>query len=206
MGPIFTVMVRGNKDMKHEKTHEWKVDSGNSITFSQIDSGYSLDFASTIHKIQGETLDKIVVDLNYNPKVPRVLSLPALYVVLSRIRMASDLRLLPFIPDLGKDHLYKLSHNPIYSMFMNSFDKNGKFCAKKLNNMINQQKKQQEEKEKQQQKSAETLAPGKIHSFNGSKRGVTLLQKGVDNARKQQKICINNNHINIQDKENQPPS
>lgn len=56
--------------------------------------GYELGFAITFHKIQGQTCDKIIVDLKKRPFQPQV-SFATFYVAISRVQRSLDLRLLP---------------------------------------------------------------------------------------------------------------
>jgi hypothetical protein len=53
---------------------------------------YELGFALTYHKLQGQTVRKIVLDINSHPK--KNVTLAALYVGLSRVRCGDDVRLL----------------------------------------------------------------------------------------------------------------
>lgn len=54
-----------------------------------------LGFALTVHKCQGATLGKVILDIGVNPFKP--ISIQMLYVALTRVRSGSDLRLLPFM-------------------------------------------------------------------------------------------------------------
>jgi len=45
-----------------------KVDGGLSIKYHSF--GYDFTFATTYHKIQGQTIDKIILDLNSSPSKP----------------------------------------------------------------------------------------------------------------------------------------
>jgi hypothetical protein len=55
---------------------------------------YMLAFAMTIHKAQGRTLRKVIIDLTCHPDGKRRLTFPAVFVALSRVRTRFDLRLL----------------------------------------------------------------------------------------------------------------
>jgi hypothetical protein len=57
---------------------------------------YDLGYAVTTYKLQGCTLDKLIVDLNQRPQGLKGLSLRALYVIISRLRNFKDLRIMPF--------------------------------------------------------------------------------------------------------------
>ena len=66
-------------------------------------------FSLTVHKIQGQTCDKLIIDLNKTPIRPK-LNFQGLVVLLSRVRSSTNLRLLPS-PTLQSDyrHLLKLN-------------------------------------------------------------------------------------------------
>ena len=51
-------------------------------------------FSLTVHKIQGQTCDKLIIDLNKTPIQPH-LTFQGLVVLLSRVRSSTNLRLLP---------------------------------------------------------------------------------------------------------------
>lgn len=64
------------------------------------DFGYDLAYSVTYHKVQGQTLDKVILDLNgCNTSA---LSLAALYVGLSRVRLGRKIRILPISNDTRK--------------------------------------------------------------------------------------------------------
>ena len=68
-----------------------------------------LGFAITVHKVQGKTCDKIILDLNDRPFKPKI-NFHALYVALSRVKNSKNIRLMPVQP--GKfdlSHLEKLA-------------------------------------------------------------------------------------------------
>ena len=54
-----------------------------------------LAFAITFHKVQGQTLPKVILDLNMRPKALGNVDFHALYVGLTRIKHAYDIRILP---------------------------------------------------------------------------------------------------------------
>lgn len=56
-----------------------------------------LAFACTYHKVQGKTLKKVILDVNKPPGRKGRISLSALYVALTRVRRASDMRMLPIL-------------------------------------------------------------------------------------------------------------
>jgi hypothetical protein len=71
---------------------------------------YELGFAVTYHKVQGQTLSKIILDLSLHPAL--ALELPSLYVGLSRVRHLADLRILPWRSvTTSRAHLLKFQHD-----------------------------------------------------------------------------------------------
>jgi hypothetical protein len=52
--------------------------------------GYELGFTIIFHKIQGQTCDKLIVDLNKRPFQPQV-TFATFYVAISRVWCSSDL-------------------------------------------------------------------------------------------------------------------
>ncbi len=59
--------------------------------------GIDLGFSITMHKIQGQTCSKLIIDLNYRPFQPRI-TFSAFYVAVSRVRRSEDLRRMPNQP------------------------------------------------------------------------------------------------------------
>ena len=57
-------------------------DSNGKLLYNVVGAGYALTFASTVHGVQGSTLNRIVLDLNYNPSMKNGWLLSALYVAL----------------------------------------------------------------------------------------------------------------------------
>jgi hypothetical protein len=83
---------------------------GGPLRCSVIDPGYELAFAITFHSVQGATLRRVVLDLNFNSLMPSGLPLSSIYVGLSRVRRGLDLRVLPTLSSTGIDHLLQLEH------------------------------------------------------------------------------------------------
>lgn len=68
-----------------------------SKMLAYYDFGFELAYAITYHKVQGQTFSKVILDLNSS-----VLTLPAFYVGLSRVRHGNDIRILPIAPETRK--------------------------------------------------------------------------------------------------------
>lgn len=69
----------------------------NKIKLQTTSHGIDLGFSVTLHKIQGQTCSKLIVDLNHRPFMPQV-TFPELYVAVSRVRRGEDLRIMPIQP------------------------------------------------------------------------------------------------------------
>ena len=67
---------------------------------------YELGFSATFHKVQGITVDKIILDLARRPSMLGRLDFSAVYVALSRVRTLDGIRILPFRAR-GDNHLRK---------------------------------------------------------------------------------------------------
>jgi hypothetical protein len=48
----------------------------------------------TVHKAQGRTINKVVLDLNYKPNYNKRLKFDGIFVALSRVRCRSNIRLI----------------------------------------------------------------------------------------------------------------
>ena len=77
-------------------------------------------FAITFNKCQGSTLPQVILDLNQMPGGPLPpLKFSSAYVGLSRVRHASDVRLLPITTF---HHLYKLHPNPKLWLWLQGYE------------------------------------------------------------------------------------
>ena len=75
---------------------------------------YELAYCFTFHKIQGVTVDEIVLDLGKRPHVLGHLDFFGVYVALSRVRSLEGIRILPFRA-AGDDHLRRFK-KPIFPL------------------------------------------------------------------------------------------
>ena len=74
----------------------------------QLSFPVELAFALTLHKAQGATLGRVVVQLNRRPRKLKPLSHSALYVALTRVKTSSDLRIFPPEAGFGLHYLTQL--------------------------------------------------------------------------------------------------
>jgi len=102
-----------------KRTQSLKRSDGKNV--KNHDFGYSLAFSVTYHKIQGKTVSKLVLDLNQNSLVP--LNLQSLYVGISRVRSANDMRILPAISlsSVSWSHLTSLHQSEEYLQWADSY-------------------------------------------------------------------------------------
>ena len=76
----------------------------------------SQPWAMTFQKLQGRTMEKLIVDINKRPFLPEV-TLDGLNVALTRVRSGSNMRRMPCQPNGNWKHLYRLSHNPLLKIY-----------------------------------------------------------------------------------------
>ena len=104
----------------------------------QIKPTMELDmgFALTVHKCQGATLGKVILDIGVNPFKP--ISIQMLYVALTRVRSGSDLRLLPFILEHNQHRrtLQKLQFPLYLRCMMAGFRADGFFDSEVARKMV----------------------------------------------------------------------
>ena len=71
----------------------------------------TLSFALTYNKLQGQTLHKIILNLNKTPRALKGLTFNHFYVGLSRAKTKMGIRFMPFYSNRGKhDHLFTKKH------------------------------------------------------------------------------------------------
>ena len=98
------------------------------IAYEQFE--YELGSASTVYKMQGETLDFLLAQLNKNPNANLGISLQMLHVMLSRVEYLSHFRLLP-LKDGRKslEFLKDLKSNPLQRVLLSCYDPNGNWIG-----------------------------------------------------------------------------
>jgi hypothetical protein len=91
------------------------------------DHAVSLAFAVTDYKLQGRSLDRLIVSLAPREFEPE-LDITAVYVLLSRVRTRAGLRVLAMPTDW--DHLRALRHTPVMTIWEKAYDEvSGMFDA-----------------------------------------------------------------------------
>ena len=89
---------------------------------------YELAFAMTVHKAQGRTIPKVVLALAHRDNANIQMKYASIYVALSRVKLASDLRILthdsgPRPGDLGLKYITHLKHCVHVLDYYAGFDK-----------------------------------------------------------------------------------
>jgi len=104
-----------------------KIDGGLSIKYHSF--GYEFTFSMTYHKIQGQTVDKIILDLNSSPS--KFFDLPSVYIGMSSVRNSSKLSILPL---RSIEHLYALHYDETFVKWWNLYCNNNNNNNKNKNN------------------------------------------------------------------------
>ena len=118
-------------DSKRQEVVHFEMD-GQDIEIKFANPGFDLAFVKTVFGVQGDTTDKIIVDLNKNPNGGHTLSFEAFYVLLSRVRLGCNIRVVPWNQCHGKTHLLNLHHDSITDDFLACFDEiTGLFNSRK---------------------------------------------------------------------------
>lgn len=92
-----------------------------------------LAFGITIHKMQGQTCSRLILDLNKRPFKPSI-SYHGLYVALSRVRNSQHIRLLPLQPHaINFNYLFKLSPPKMLTDWNRGFNLEGEWSSNRIN-------------------------------------------------------------------------
>lgn len=101
------------------------------LTVDMIGTGYRLNFASTVHGLQGATVrGKLIADLNPNPAQRSSITVSGAYVTLSRVQTFDDIRVAPW--QNGYGHLQALEHSRDYVLWEQCYDSEGRFNIERL--------------------------------------------------------------------------
>jgi hypothetical protein len=97
-----------------------------NITIEYFEICVELGFSITFCKVQGKTMDKIIIDLNQRPGNMRPkIDLPSLFVACSRVQLSENMRILPLHPNTNLNYLKKLTFSPYLFEWLQGF-KQGK--------------------------------------------------------------------------------
>jgi len=85
----------------------------------------TMSFAFTFHKVEGQTLAKVVVDVNPRPFAPHLLH-SGLFTAISRVRRSENIRFMPLQPGCKDlNHLLKLRPPDDLYEWLDGFDADG---------------------------------------------------------------------------------
>jgi len=80
------------------------------VTYAYKPIKYEIALALTFHKVQGATMDRVIISLGGSNGGRGSVTLASLFVAFSRVRRAQHLRFLPFKPEIG-NRLLGLNHS-----------------------------------------------------------------------------------------------
>ena len=81
-------------------------------------------FAVTYHKLQGLNMDALILSINKHPTAKLRLTLPSLYVGVSRVHDIDKLRVLPFWKE-DVDYLTSLKSDPLLKLWFENYTEDG---------------------------------------------------------------------------------
>ena len=107
--------------------------AGNLI-IKVINCGYKLAFGVTIHGVQGQNEDHILLNANYSPNFRTGLTLNAFYVAYTRVKRAADIRFVPWLKSNPNEltHLLQLEHNDDVQRLLKCYGEDGYFDLRRL--------------------------------------------------------------------------
>ena len=112
--------------------------------FKTKSHGIDMGFSITLHKIQGQTCRRLIVDLNHRP-FPSHISYSGFYVAVSRVRNGDDLRIMPLQPNVSDlNDLASLQNNLFHgstAMIKVESSKQPKYQLKQKNLILPKEKK-----------------------------------------------------------------
>ena len=101
-------------------------------TLQRMRHPVELGFCVTFHKIQGQTVDRIILALHPRSSCQLLsMSFEMLYVALTRVRSAEDIRIM-FCPIKGLQHLQKLKRPPFFDAWLKAYNNHGMWDAAEL--------------------------------------------------------------------------
>ena len=107
-------------------------EEANKIPFSSRSHNVDLQFAKTMHKVQAQTCERITVDLNLRPFIPKV-NFHGFFVTFTRVRDHRHWARMPDQPGtVGLSHLTTLHPPGDLISWLNSYDTNGNWNKSKL--------------------------------------------------------------------------
>ena len=101
-------------------------------TLARLKHSVELGFSVTFHKIQGQTVDRIILALHPRKSCQLLsMSFEMLYVAMTRVRHASDIRIL-YSSAAGLKHLRQLKRPVCFDAWVAAYDNSGRWDAAEL--------------------------------------------------------------------------
>ena len=116
--------IKGKKKQKNPHRNKSKRKKIRAMVFRK--HPVDLLFAVTYHKLQGLTLDKLILTINKHPNPLLRLVLPSLYVGISRVHKLSEVRVLPYT-DEDIDYLVKMKFDDLLPAWINNYTSEGRW-------------------------------------------------------------------------------
>jgi hypothetical protein len=113
---------------KQMKVKEFKFTNidGTSTILKYSHFEYEINTASTVHKMQGNTLTASILELNRRPIGLKCLDLASYFTALTRVRGYADLRIMPLRNDNNLDYLLFLHQDKVHVRYISHLE-NGYF-------------------------------------------------------------------------------
>ena len=99
-------------------------------------------FSVTYHKLQGLTMDALILSINKHPTAKLRLTLPSLYVGASRVHNLDQLRVLPFWKE-DVEYLTSLKIDPLLKLWFENYTKDGIWKSDGLQSFADGQRKKE---------------------------------------------------------------
>ena len=158
-------LVRRAKDLKGAR-----IKNGVKRDLYYLPHNVDIGFAVTVHKVQGQTCSKIILDLNYRPFNPQ-LDFHSVIVMVSRVRTDENIRVMPPHPNgPSLDYLNKLEPKPELVIWLEGFYENEPaedglvyWCAPRAQTAYNNVFKTQLQKENNRKRKRVTTSSPQQH-------------------------------------------
>ena len=116
--------IKGRKKQKNPRKNKSPRKQGRPLVFRK--HPVDLLFAVTYHKLQGLTLDKLILTINKHPNPFLRLVLSSLYVGISRVHNLSEVRVLPYT-DEDVDYLVKMKFDDLLPAWIKNYTNEGRW-------------------------------------------------------------------------------
>ena len=106
----------------YTQTLELDIGSKRKKDYSMKRFYYDLGFSTTYHRIQGQTVEKLIILLNHHPNMTKGnVTFKSFYVGFTRVKYGNNLRTFKLSED-DKKKLYSLKTDPQYEMWFTNYD------------------------------------------------------------------------------------